>query len=179
MNKKIDLTQSHDVLGEYSKLDFSKIRENYTDTGTKYCFSVLDGEIVTGYLIKLACFRHLRDLQRQNTADFEYVYDIREAEKLLKFASICPNVDTGEPTKLMEWQKFIFCMLFGWRNAEGGKRFSRAIVSVARGQGKTYLMAILMCYSYLIESIGLGNIYSVKIQQILSMFMTFVKLKSF
>ena len=93
MNKKIDLTQSHDVLGEYSKLDFSKIRENYTDPGTKYCFSVLDGEIVTGYLIKLACFRHLRDLQRQNTADFEYVYDIREAEKLLKFASICPNVD--------------------------------------------------------------------------------------
>lgn len=157
MNKKIDLTQSHDVLGEYSKLDFSKIKEKYTDPGTKYCFSVLDEEIVTGYLIKLACFRHLRDLQRQNTADFEYVYDIHEAEKLLKFASICPNVDTGEPTKLMEWQKFIFCMLFGWRNAEGGKRFSRAIVSVARGQGKTYLMAILMCYSYLIESIGLGN----------------------
>ena len=157
MNKKIDLTQSHDVLGEYSKLDFSKIKEKYTDPGTKYCFSVLDEEIITGYLIKLACFRHLRDLQRQNTADFEYVYAINEAEKLLKFASICPNVDTGEPTQLMDWQKFIFCMLFGWRNKEGGKRFSRAIVSVSRGQGKTYLMAILMCYSYLIESIGLGN----------------------
>ena len=30
-------------------------------------------------------------------------------------------------------------------------------VSVARGQGKTYLMAILMCYSYFIESLGLSN----------------------
>ncbi len=129
MNKKIDLTQSHDVLGEYSKLDFSKIKEKYTDPGTKYCFSVLDEEIVTGYLIKLACFRHLRDLQRQNTADFEYVYDINEAEKLLKFASICPNVDTGEPTQLMEWQKFIFCMLFGWRNAVARDLVVRSFLS--------------------------------------------------
>lgn len=155
--KKIDLTQSHDVLGAYKKLDLSDIRSNYTDAGTKYCFDVLDEKVITGYLIKLACFRHLRDLERQGTAGFEYVYSVTEANKLLKFASICPNVDTGEPTKLMDWQKFIFCMLFGWRNAEGGKRYSRAIVSVARGQGKTYLMAILMCYSFLIESMGLGN----------------------
>lgn len=155
--KKIDLTQSHDVLGAYKKLDLSDIRSNYTDAGTKYCFDVLDEKVITGYLIKLACFRHLRDLERQGTAGFEYVYSVTEANKLLKFASICPNVDTGAPTKLMDWQKFIFCMLFGWRNAEGGKRYSRAIVSVARGQGKTYLMAILMCYSFLIESMGLGN----------------------
>lgn len=155
--KKVDLTQSHDVLGAYKKLDLRDIRSNYTDAGTKYCFDVLDEKVITGYLIKLACFRHLRDLERQGTAGFEYVYSVTEANKLLKFASICPNVDTGEPTKLMDWQKFIFCMLFGWRNAEGGKRYSRAIVSVARGQGKTYLMAILMCYSFLIESMGLGN----------------------
>lgn len=155
--QKIDLVQSHDVIGMYEKLDFNQERRKYTDPGTVYAFDVLDGKITTGYLIKLAAFRHLRDLQRQGQADFPYTYDIHESEKLLKFASICPNVDTGEPTKLMDWQKFIFSMLFGWRNREGGKRFMRAIVSVARGQGKTYLMAILMCYSYLIESLGLSN----------------------
>lgn len=155
--QKIDLVQSHDVIGMYEKLDFNQERRKYTDPGTVYAFDVLDGKITTGYLIKLAAFRHLRDLQRQGQADFPYTYDIHESKKLLKFASICPNVDTGEPTKLMDWQKFIFSMLFGWRNREGGKRFTRAIVSVARGQGKTYLMAILMCYSYLIESLGLSN----------------------
>lgn len=155
--QKIDLVQSHDVIGMYEKLDFNQERRKYTDPGTVYAFDVLDGKITTGYLIKLAAFRHLRDLQRQGQADFPYTYDIHESEKLLKFASICPNVDTGKPTKLMDWQKFIFSMLFGWRNREGGKRFTRAIVSVARGQGKTYLMAILMCYSYLIESLGLSN----------------------
>ena len=154
---KIDMTQSHDVIGEYRKNNFDAERRKYTDEGTKYAFDVLDGKIVTGYLIKLAAFRHLRDLQRQGQADFPYEYSPSHVSKLLKFASICPNVDTEEPTKLMHWQEFIFSMLFGWRNKEGGKRFTRAIVSVARSQGKTYLMAILMCYSYLIESIGLFN----------------------
>lgn len=153
----IDLTQSHDVLGVYHKIDYSEIRKQYNDAGTRYCFDVLDGKIPTGYLIKLACFRHLQDLTRQSSTNFPYHYSIDEANKLLKFASVCPDVDTGEPAELMDWQKFIFSQLIGWRNNEGGKRFSRAIVSISRGQGKTFLMAILMCYSYLIESLGLSN----------------------
>ena len=155
--QKIDLTKSKDVIGAYNSIDFSYERKNYTDYGTQYCFDVLDGKIVAGYMIKLACFRHLRDLQRQGNNDFPYTYEVNEADKLLRFASICPNVDTGEPTKLMPWQNFILCMLFGWRNLTGGKRYSRAMISVGRGQGKTYLMAILTSYSYFIESLGLSN----------------------
>lgn len=155
--EKIDLTQKKNVLEWYHKIDWSEIRSAYQDAGTNYCFDVLDGKVKTGYMIKLACFRHLRDLQRQGQADFPYTYSKKEVDGLLKFAKICPNVDTGEPTKLMAWQEFILAMLFGWRNVNGGKRFGRAMVSVARGQGKTYLMAILTAYSYFIESLGLSN----------------------
>lgn len=154
---KIDLTQTHDVDGAYDSIEWSAIRDKYRDPGTTYAFDVLDKKIQAGYMIKLACFRHLRDLQRQDTDDFSYHYDIKEADKLLKFASISPNVDTGEPTKLMAWQKFIFCLMIGWRDKDNDKRFTRVIVSVARGQGKTYLMAILVAYSYLIESLSLEN----------------------
>ncbi|ARU14742.1 TerL [Streptococcus phage P9902] len=154
---KTNLTKTHDIDSAYKEFDFTDIAQKYKDAGTKYCFDVLEGRITAGYMIKLACFRHLRDLQRQGNDDFPYFYDTDEAAKLLRFARICPNVDTGEPTKLMAWQKFILCMLFGWRNDNGGKRFSRAIVSVGRGQGKTYLMAILTAYSYFIESLGLSN----------------------
>lgn len=154
---KVDLTQTHDVEGAYEAIDWSEIREKYKDPGTQYCFNVLDKKILAGYLIKLACFRHLRDLQRQGNKDFPYHYDIEAANKLLRFAAIAPNVDTGEPTKLMGWQKFIFCQMIGWRDADDLKRFTRVIVSVARGQGKTYLMAILVAYSFLIESIELQN----------------------
>lgn len=155
--REIDLTQTHDVLGAYHAIDFSEIRKEYTDPGTKYAFDVLDGRVMTGYLIKLAAFRHLRDLQRQNSDHFPFHYEVKEAAKILKFAAIAPNVDTGEPTKLMSWQEFIFCQLFGWRDNLGHKRFTRVILSVARGQGKTYLMAIYMCYSFMIESLGLSN----------------------
>ncbi|WP_249629097.1 terminase large subunit [Streptococcus uberis] len=155
--EKIDLTQKKNVLEWYHKIDWSEIRSAYQDAGTNYCFDVLDGKVKTGYMIKLACFRHLRDLQRQRQADFPYTYSEKEVDGLLKFAKICPNVDTGEPTKLMAWQEFILAMLFGWRNLNGGKRYGRAMVSVARGQGKTYLMAILTAYSYFIESLGLSN----------------------
>ena len=151
---KIDLTQSHDVLNAYRKIDFTKIRQNYTDPGTAYCFKVLDGELITGYAIKLACFRHLRDLQRQNTEDFPYYYSIKEVDNILKFAAICPEIKTKKPVKLMEWQKFILAMLIGWRDKLGDKRFTRAIISVARHNGKTYLMAIISIYSFLVESLG-------------------------
>lgn len=154
---KIDLTQTHDVDGAYEAVDWSEIRKKYKDPGTNYCFDVLDKKIQAGYLIKLACFRHLRDLQRQGNKDFPYNYDIEAANILLKFAAIAPNVDTGEPTKLMDWQKFIFCQMIGWRDADNLKRFTRVIVSVARGQGKTYLMAILVAFSFLVESVDLQN----------------------
>lgn len=145
---KIDLTQTQDVQGSYDSLDFSKIRKKYQDPGTKYAFDVLDGKIMAGYLIKLAAFRHLRDLQRQCSSGFPFVYSTKKVNAILKFAAICPNVDTGEPTKLMPWQEFILALLEGWQDETGSKRFSQAIISVARDQGKTYLMAIIITYQY-------------------------------
>ena len=154
---KIDLTQTHDVIGAFKSIDWSDIKSKYTDPATLYAFSVLNGTKIAGYRIKLACFRHLMDLKRQGQPDFPYHYDVEEANRLLTFAKICPNVDTGEPTKLMEWQEFTFALMFGWLDEDSNKRFTRVIDSVSRGQGKTYQMAILVCYSFLIESIGLSN----------------------
>lgn len=154
---KIDLTQTHDVIGTYHSLNYEDIREEYQDPATKYAFDVLDEKYTTGYLMKLACFRHLQDLKRIGNEDFPFNYEVKHVKRLMKFSKMAPNVDTMEPTKLMEWQKFMLSLLIGWRNKEGGKRFSRAIISVGRGQGKTYMLAILMAYSFFVESRGLSN----------------------
>lgn len=157
---RVDLTQSHDVLGWYQQLhgDYADIRTKYKDAGTKYAFSVLDGDVLAGYMIKLAAFRHIQDLVRSETDDsFDYHYNVREANKILRFASVFPDVDTGEPMPLMPWEKFALTQLVGWRDHLGNKRYTTAILSVARGQGKTYLMAILMAYDFMIESMGLSN----------------------
>lgn len=171
---KIDLTQTHDVIGAFKSIDWSDIKSKYTDPATLYAFSVLNGTKIAGYRIKLACFRHLMDLKRQGQPDFPYHYDVEEANRLLTFAKICPNVDTGEPTKLMEWQEFTFALMFGWRDEDSNKRFTRVIDSVSRGQGKTYQMAILVCYSFLIESIGVSNqdylVASINFKQTMKLF---------
>ncbi|MEE6717025.1 terminase large subunit [Schleiferilactobacillus harbinensis] len=158
--KPIDLTQSHDVLAAYHLGNYDDVRNTYPDVGTQYAFDVLEGKQQAGYMIQLAAFRHIRDLQRvlEKEADFPYHYSLNKVTNILKFAAICPNVDhTDEPTELMPWQAFILAQLIGWRGIDGGKRFSRAIVSVGRTNGKTYLMAIIACYSFLVESLGLSS----------------------
>ncbi len=171
---KIDLTQTHDVEGAFNSIDWSDIKTKYHDPATLYAFSVLNGTKLAGYKIKLASFRHLMDLKRQGQPDFPYHYDVDEANRLLRFAKICPNVDTGEPTKLMEWQEFTFALMFGWRDKDDNKRFTRVIDSVSRGQGKTYQMAILICFSFLIESVGLSNqdylVASINFKQTMKLF---------
>ncbi|MCI1985312.1 MAG: terminase large subunit [Lactobacillus sp.] len=155
----IDLTESHDVIGAYRKRDYRAIRQKYTDPGTTYAFRVLDGKIMAGYMMRLACFRHVQDLQRAEAeqAYFPFRYDLDKTSAILTFAAICPDVDTGEPSKLMLWQKFTLSQLFGWVTLDGQKRFTRADLSVGRGQGKTYLMGIYMSYSFLIEPLSLSN----------------------
>lgn len=157
--KKIDLTQSKDVLGAYQLDDYSEIRKKYQDSGTRYAFRVLDGEQIAGYKIKLASLRHVRDLMRSENKDpeFPYHYDLKQVKAILYFASLCPDVDAGKPLPLMAWEEFILSQLNGWRDSSGDKRFTEADISVARKQGKTYFAAIISAYSFLIEGATLGN----------------------
>lgn len=159
--EKIDLTRDKDVLKVFKSLNTDSIRRNYRDTGTKYAFKVLDGKQVAGYQLKLACFRHIRDLMRseENDDNFMYVYNLKKVRSILNFASICPDPDAGKPLPLMDWQKFILSMLVGWRTSVGrdDKRFTAASISIARKQGKTYLAAIILAYSFFLEANGLHN----------------------
>ena len=155
---KIDLTQTHDVEGAFNSIDFSFVKSKYKDDATKYCFDVLENPIrQTGYLEKLHCFRHLRDLQRQNTKDFPYYYDVSEFEKALKIASVIPDVDTHELLPLMDWQQFIIAEINGWKDQNGERRFTDIHISVGRGQGKTQIAAIQLCKAYLVDTLGFTN----------------------
>lgn len=128
------------------------------DAVTQYAKDVVTGKIKAGKLLILAANRHLRDLKRQNTDNFPYHFDANILEGFLMFASRVPDPDTGEPMPLMPWQIFILGSVIAWRNNKtGGKRFRRAIVSIARGQGKTYLAAILAAYDFFVQSSDKNN----------------------
>ena len=177
--QEIDLTKTKDVIGAYNSIDFSYERKTYTDYGTQYCFNVLDGKIVAGYNIQLACFRHLRDLQRQGDEDFPYVYSIEAFNRFLKFLSLVPNVDDlSQKLEPMDWQYFIFAQLFALFYLDDVPRFSNIIISIARSQGKTMIAGICLNFSYLIEIIGQSNqdflVSSLNFDQTMKLF-TYVK----
>lgn len=138
--------------------NYEAIKKKYQDPGTQYCFEVLDGKYKTSTMLKLAAFRQLQDLRRITEDDsFNYVYDLDHVRIILNFSKIVPDVDTGKPVPLMLWQQAILSIMFGWRDSLDNKRYDRVIVSVARTNGKTYLSAIILTYSFIIESAGKSN----------------------
>ena len=143
---------------EINEGNYDAIKNKSQDPGTQYCFEVLDGKYKTSTMLKLAAFRQLQDLRRITEDDsFNYVYDLDHVRIILNFSKIVPDVDTGKPVPLMLWQKAILSIMFGWRDSLDNKLYDRVIVSVARTNGKTYLSAIILTYSFIIESAGKSN----------------------
>lgn len=138
---------------------FDSVKKKYRDPATEYAFQVLSGQQIAGQKIKLAMFRHLNDLVRADNDDFPYLYNLDAVRSIINFSRLCPDVETGEPRPLLEWQQAILCLINGWRSkSTKEKRFTYAFISVSRTNGKTYLVNILLTYSYLIESKGKKNL---------------------
>lgn len=112
---------------------------------TRYARSVVDGEIVAGEMVRLACARHLRDLERQNTDGFPYHFDEDRGSDAFDFFEfeLCHyegDLD-GEPFHLLDWQWFVIGSLYGWVDDTGNRRFRTAFILTGKGSGKTPMMA--------------------------------------
>lgn len=106
----------------------------------KYVDDVLDGKIVTGHLVRLACERHVRDLEN---ADARGLYfDPVAAARVLEFFPQVLRHSKGEwagkPIELSPWQQFRLASVFGWKFRETGlRRFRQAYNTSGRKQGKS------------------------------------------
>lgn len=110
-----------------------------------YVAGVLDGSILVGRWVRLAVERYVRDLSKQDSDDFPYYLDQEEAERGCRFFSRVLKHSKGEwagqPFELEPWQAFILWNIYGWKRLDGTRRFRKAIVLVARKNGKTQLGA--------------------------------------
>jgi phage terminase large subunit-like protein len=118
------------------------------DRCTAYAVDVSGGRIVAGPHVKAACERHLADLKRG-----DLVWDVAAANRAIGFFADLLTVerevrtDYGDveslavPFILEPWQCFIVGSLFGWKKPDGLRRFRRAFVEVAKGNGKSPMAA--------------------------------------
>ena len=113
-----------------------------------YVEDVLNGKIVVGELIKLACQRFKDDLQREDIYFNESVVD-----KAINFIGTLKHFmgkSSGKHFKLENWQQFIISNIVGWYWTDGNtRRFTSSYIEVSRKNGKTALAAAL-CLYYLI-----------------------------
>ncbi|WP_424769434.1 hypothetical protein [Paenibacillus sp. sgz302251] len=97
------------------------------DHTTQYALDVINEEIITGNLVKLACERHINDLKRQGTEGFPFLFSQKKADRAFKFFENLKFTDgelKGTPVKLVDFQYFIIGNLFGWLTLDGYRRFS-------------------------------------------------------
>lgn len=120
-----------------------------TDRCTQYARDVLDGKIEAGKTVKMACQRHLDDLEAAKCAPFAYWFDVEASQEIINFAEeleIAEGEDRQKIT-LYPFQCFILGSLNGWKKKDGGhRRYRTSYVQLGRQNGKSFLNGILAAY---------------------------------
>lgn len=124
----------------------------WTGRATDYARAVVAGDIVSGRWARLACERHLRDLERQESEGFPYYLSEAKAAKICGFAELHRHIKgrwvrKRETIKLEPWQIFQYASIFGWVRAEDDlRRFLTAFSLIARKNSKSTTGAIIGLY---------------------------------
>lgn len=120
---------------------------------SRYALDVIEGREVAGELVKLACQRHLTDLE--TAADRGFYFDCKAASRVLNFAKLIQHTTGpmgGKPLALEPWQAFRHGSVFGWRRIEDGlRRFRATYHQVAKKNGKTTDTAVPMLFTSLFD----------------------------
>lgn len=142
----------------------SKCSAPLWDRVTRHARAVVSGQRKAGELHKLACKRHLQDLDRQNSADFPYIWRPEAADEVLQYAETLTVAEGDEPrpVKLLEEQAFDIGCTFGWyRTANNKRRFRRRYKSMGRQNGKTFENGIMGTYIAGFGGYSYGKLFTV------------------
>lgn len=113
------------------------------DPVTDYARRVESGDILAGPHVRDACRRHLRDLEEGPKRGL--TWDVHSASEAFRFYREILRLNGGEfegrPFELHPSQKFIVGSLFGWKRANGHRRFRVAYIEEGKGNGKSPMVA--------------------------------------
>lgn len=132
-------------------VDYNAIDDKYKDDTFAYAVFIVEKKIESCKKVYDACMRHLKDLLKIKKKSWKYEYHADEAQKVIGFLEILPDVKTGKTYPLATFQRFIIGSIYGWRLKvnKNSRRFKRAFISVARKNGKTILIAGIVLYEFL------------------------------
>jgi phage terminase large subunit-like protein len=144
----------------------------HVSAAESYVSQVVSGEILSCKWLRLACERHLRDIESSKTDAFPYVFDPEKANRACAFMELLPHVKGKwahldpvtrkmQTVKLQPWQQFIICSIFGWvKKRDGKRRFHKARIYVPRKNGKSFFGAGVGIYMMTKDNEPGAEVYS-------------------
>ena len=126
-----------------------------------YAEQVRSGEILVCEYVRLAVERYYADLDR--ALDKGWYFDKRAAMRTIHFIEKLKHTKgewAGQRFRLEPWQQFVLWNIFGWKNADGTRRFRYAYIEIARKNGKTALSAGIGLYMLFADGESRPEVYS-------------------
>ncbi|MBN8749516.1 MAG: terminase large subunit [Variovorax sp.] len=137
--------------------------KDFVEIAHGYARDVLAGTIPACKWVRLACERHQRDMARQGSDDFPFVFNpelqdihrrrtYRPVQRVCGFAELMPHIKgdwaaRGQRISLEPWQVFILASVFGWVHVETGKRrFRKVDIFVPRKNAKSTIASVIGLY---------------------------------
>jgi phage terminase large subunit-like protein len=134
-----------------------------TDRGTQYALDVVAGKITAGPHVRNACKRHLDDLERGHERGL--YFDVDEAKRVIRFFEEKLRLNGGQfeskPFIQAPSQCFKDASIFGWKRADGTRRFRRAYIEEGKGNGKSPWSAGVGIFGMLADKEPGAEIYPV------------------
>lgn len=126
-----------------------------------YAEQVRSGEILVCEYVRLAVERYYADLDR--ALDMGRYFDKKAAMRAIRFIEKLKHTKgewAGQRFRLEPWQQFVLWNIFGWKNADGTRRFRYAYIEIARKNGKTALSAGIGLYMLFADGESRPEVYS-------------------
>lgn len=135
----------------------------YSERALAYAKSIVAKKRLASKWTRLACQRHIDDLERAK-GDWKFRYDDYSADRVCGIIEKFTH-EKGplqfQRIRLEDWQCFILCAIFGWLDRESGfRRFREALVMVPRGNGKSPLAAWIGLVLAFFDGEGGAEVYS-------------------
>ena len=126
-----------------------------------YAEQVRSGGILVCEYLRLAVERYYTDLDR--AFDKGRYFDKKATMRAIRFIEKFEHTKgewAGQRFRLEPWQQFVLWNIFGWKNADGTRRFRYAYIEIARKNGKTALSAGIGLYMLFADGESRPEVYS-------------------
>lgn len=130
-------------------------------TAELYAEQVMSGEILTCEFVQLAVKRYFFDFEV--ALEKGWHFDRKAAARAIKFIESLKHTKgewAGRKFILEPWQQFVVWNIFGWKLADGTRRFRYVYIEIARKNGKTALSAGIGLYMLFADGESRPEVYS-------------------